>query len=138
MAARYILLGAAVVIAAAILIPEPAGKKVYTVDEVIEAKESLEGQTLSVKGETVKGSVMCTKMYCTDENPCCNICSSSVKLKGNKSIALEGEDIGCSGTNCEMNCTPTTGKRYIVTGILKQQNSHPYIETSSLRRVNQK
>lgn len=94
-------------------------QEAYSVDEAVEAASQLDGENVEVQGEAVKGRAICTQMACFDDNPCCNTCSAQVKLEENRSIILRGEEIGCSGNNCQVNCTPETGKTYLVKGTLE-------------------
>lgn len=118
-------------------ITEPSS--VYTIDEVWEKKDTLANKTITVMGLAYNGVPQCTLIGCTEKEPCCNKCASSLYLVekrpedeeyfnqyGGKehAIALEGiyEDrgFGCSGNDCEMECYPLEiGKWYNVTGALK-------------------
>lgn len=130
-AAAAVLLG---LVSMAIL--SSPGEKIYTVDEATNISAQLEGQNISVRGTAVQGSVACTQMACIGENQCCNTCSGSVQLEGNKSkINLQGEELGCSGTNCKLNCTPITGEEYIFKGVLKQDYGELRLEVNNYTKV---
>lgn len=108
---------------------------VYTIDYVQNNSEALNNQTVKIKGNVVQGPSMCTQMACIGNNTCCNTCSSSVYLGEDRQILLKGDDIGCSGTNCEMNCTPETGQRYVIKGVLSESRRSLGLEVESFRRV---
>ncbi len=71
----------------------------------------------------------CTKRYCGPNVACCNTCVAALFLSDPSgettipssntegSIRLTGENVGCSGMDCDIKCTPLeNGKIYIVTG----------------------
>lgn len=118
-----------------ILLASP-GKRVYTVDETANLSETLQGQNISVRGNLSKGRVACTQMACIGEDRCCNTCSGPVQLVGNSSmIALSGEELGCSGTNCNLDCTPEIGKKYIFRGVLKKQYNQLRLDVNNYTEV---
>lgn len=93
--------------------------EVYTVDEAVDKISQLEGENVTVNGTAVQGRAACTQRACIEEQ-CCNTCSAPVNLEGNTSLRLKGDEIDCSGTNCQLNCTPETGKNYLVEGNIQQ------------------
>ncbi|MFB6115217.1 MAG: hypothetical protein ABEK04_02910 [Candidatus Nanohalobium sp.] len=109
--------------------------EVYGVDYVVNNSGKLEGSTITVKGEVLRGPKVCTQMFCMEDNPCCNSCSASVKLKQEKEIKLTGKDPGCSGTNCALNCTPATGKKYLVTGKIKVKSGNTLLKVETFKEA---
>lgn len=110
---------------------EPDKIDVYTVDYVQNNSGALDNQTVKIRGQIVQGPSMCTEMACIGNNTCCNSCSSSVYLGESQEILLKGEDIGCSGTNCEMNCTPETNQEYVVKGTLTESRQGLSLEVEN-------
>ncbi|MFB6100740.1 MAG: hypothetical protein ABEK16_05715 [Candidatus Nanohalobium sp.] len=112
-----------------------SGEKALTVDEAVQRSGELQGQNITVRGKVVQGRLMCTQMYCGNSS-CCNTCSGQVRLKGEKSITLQGENIGCSGKSCNITCTPETGQKYIVKGQLQKKYGQIVLRVSNYRKVN--
>lgn len=105
-----------------------------TPEEVAANPGGYTGEKIRVEGRVSQGLVMCTEMACIGENKCCNTCSGGVEIGGGK-ISLKGEEIGCSGTNCGMNCTPETGKKYVLNGILENNSNGLSLKVSDYRGV---
>jgi hypothetical protein len=103
-------------------------KEALTPDKVIEQSEALENQRISVMGVAGVYRLICTQKECFLENPCCNICSGSLVLRGmGKKIILtgkyDGADVKCTGNDCEQECYPLkSGKKYEVIGLWKKVN----------------
>lgn len=114
---------------------ETGEMEVYTVDYVQNNSEALNNETVRIRGQVVQGVSMCTQMACIGNNTCCNTCSSSVYLGEEQEILLKGDNIGCSGTNCEMNCTPETNQDYIVKGTLTESRSGLGLEVENFGGV---
>jgi len=110
--------------------------KVYTVQEALNNYEKLEGKTITIQGEIRQGSVACTQMFCGN-NSCCNSYSGGIKLGGTSSVPLRGEEIGCSGNECNITCTPQTGKEYRVKGILNQSYGQKHFQIEKYSKVKQ-
>lgn len=132
---KYVVAAVAAVALISLSLLVAPGEKVYTVDEAVNNSQ-LQGQNVSVQGQVVQGAVVCTQMACIGEDQCCNTCSGSVELEGNNSnIVLQGEELGCSGTNCELNCTPDTGEEYVFKGVLKQDYGEFRLEVNNYSEV---
>ncbi len=112
-------------------------KEAYAIDYVQNNSETLKNQKVKIKGNLAKGPSMCTQMACTGNNTCCNTCSSSVYLGEDRQILLKGENIGCSGTNCEMNCTPETDQKYTVKGVLSESAKGLGLEVENYGRYSE-
>lgn len=103
-------------------------KKIY-----LKQLKKHEGELVMVKSRiTYSDSVSCTKIGCSEANPCCNNCSrSSINFKKKKfrKVILTPkdktvEDIGCYGSNCdwEDNCAYSRSKMVIVYGKVTKEN----------------
>jgi hypothetical protein len=111
-------------------------QEVYTVDEVLNKSGVINSQNISIRGKIVQGPVTCTQRMCGPEDQCCNTCSGPLELEGyNSSLVVRGHELGCSGTSCELNCTPTTGKEYVFQGHLKQNYGQISLEVENYREV---
>ena len=123
------------VITSAALLTAP-DNKVYTVQEALNNYEELEGKTITIQGEVKQGSIACTQMFCGN-NSCCNSCSGGVKLGENPSLPLKGANLSCSGNECNITCTPQTGKEYAVKGILNQSYGQKHFQIEKYSKVKQ-
>lgn len=110
-------------------------EKVYSVEEALNNYQELKGQSIILNGEIVQGKSVCTQVYCGPENPCCNSCSAPLELRNGTEIALTGDEIGCSGNSCSLNCTPIKGKIYRVEGEIQNQNGRKSFQVSDYREV---
>lgn len=66
---------------------------------------------------------MCTKMACSEDNPCCNQCSAGVEFDGIRLHASSGiEALGCSGNECSVSesCTYPDESLVTVYGIVSE------------------
>ncbi len=114
---------------------------VLSVDDVIANRSGFINQNISVEGIAGAEKIRCTLMACSEDSPCCNRCGGSLTLSGASSTleisgVYEGRGIGCSGNNCNQTCYPMErGKKYIVTGALKESYGELYIELKSLREI---
>ncbi len=112
-----------------------------SVDDAIAKRSGLINQNISVEGIAGAEKVRCTLMNCPEDNPCCNSCGGSLILSDGKAGleirgVYEGRGIGCSGNNCNQTCYPMErGKKYIITGALKESYGELYIELKSLREI---
>jgi hypothetical protein len=118
--------------------------EILTPERVLELKDSLVGQRISVIGGASIDTVICTEAVCTPEYPCCNGCSANLMLEGsNREMILlygvyEGVAVECSGNNCEFmeNCYPLEiGKRYEVTGMWTKTRFEYYLEIEDFREI---
>jgi hypothetical protein len=116
------------------MLPGNTGKAPLTPEEITANPGDYIGEEISVEANTSQGPAMCTQMACIGENKCCNTCSGSVNI-GDGEITLTGEGIGCSGTNCGMNCTPETGKKYVLNGVLENNSNRLSLNISDYERV---
>jgi hypothetical protein len=95
-----------------------------TVAEVLADPRAFEGRFIAVKGVIDPGAPYCTKIACSQENPCCNGCSANLRLFdavseiGSSGLYLDedGAALGCSGGNeCtwESTCTLERGNYWV-------------------------
>jgi len=71
----------------------------------------------------------CTKMKCTENNPCCNNCRiTTAKFRKGK-INLRGDGIGCYGNNCNVRkkCPYSKGDEIVVCGKVTKEYGRIYI-----------
>jgi len=108
---------------------------IYSVEEAVQNFDSLEGEEIVIQGEAVQGKQICTNIYCGSDNPCCNSCSASIKLRNGTEIPLQGDELGCSGNSCQINCTPVTGEVYSVTGYLDEKSSEKFFKVNDFKEV---
>lgn len=133
-----------VLVLGAVLIPglalleweKPSDSEVFTPDYVISSSEALIGEEISVNAEVREGPQACSQAYCGPENPCCNSCSAPLYIGSGERIRLEGENIGCSGNNCALNCAPQAGKEYVLRGELGN-DSGLFLEVESFEEGDQ-
>lgn len=125
------------VVSGALIAYSDSGPRVYTPAEVSGNIDSLQGAIISVEGEIQEGSLACTRRYCMNST-CCNTCSGSPNIGSNSSeIILQGENLTCSGKNCNITCRPQKGKRYILTGKISAEQSKIFLNVSSYSEVNE-
>ena len=110
-------------------------ERVYSVEQALNNYQELKDDSIILKGEIVQGESVCTQVYCGPENPCCNSCSASINLRNGTDIALTGEEIGCSGNSCSLNCKPVEGKIYRVEGEMQNQNGRKSFRVSDYEEV---
>ncbi len=106
------------------------------ISELINNKENFVDKTVTIKGKTsLSDLVRCTLQFCSEENPCCNSCSGNLVLKSeNIQIELTGKEIKCTGTNCDITCSPLQkNKEYIITGKFSEQNSKYSLEITDYK-----
>ncbi len=114
-----------------------------TPERVMQLKDSLLGQRISVVGIATISDVICTLAECGPDNPCCNACGGNLVLGGNTEEILlfgeyEGKRVGCSGNNCEFmeNCYPLElDKKYEVTGMWTKTPYEYYLEIEEFREI---
>jgi hypothetical protein len=87
-----------------------------TLAQLEQSPASYDGKKIEVTAEPDGSLLRCTKMACSQANPCCNACGSGFAigtLAGSKRIALEGAggaQWGCSGNECTQACNPFPSK----------------------------
>lgn len=105
-----------------------------TPEHVLQEKDLLLGERISVEGTADVYRMICTLIACEPENPCCNACGGNLALKGQEEKIMvhgdyEGKDVGCAGNNCNQTCYPLEKeKRYIVTGTWRKDYGEYYLE----------
>jgi hypothetical protein len=122
----------------------PAAPQEVSMKELYTNPTRYEGQRVVVRGEAssfdltlelVDGKLrlsrqsgpMCTLLFCGPGNDCCNHCGGGVSLMGGfdpesgweQGIALAGEGLGCSGTECSVACNPMEKQRHRVTAVFR-------------------
>ncbi len=113
-------------------------QKTLTVTDIIEKKDEMINQQISIEGIAGIDKLRCTLMACPVENPCCNSCGGSLALSDDRnSIGIrgqyEGKGVSCSGSECSQSCYPLErGKKYTITGTLRKEGGL-YIELKSFR-----
>ena len=96
------------------------------------------GETIQIQGQTkLSQYIACTRMYCGEENPCCNGCSGGLDLETEMTdISLRGDLIDCHGNDCGLNCTPIKqNKQYIIEGKLDKQQDIYMIEVTDYQLI---
>jgi len=112
-----------------------------TPEDVLQSKDSLLGERITVIGTADVYRMICTMVMCTEDDPCCNACGGSLGLKDAKEkIMLSGEyegvKAGCGGNNCEQTCHPLEiDKKYEVTGTWNQTRGEYYLEIEGFRGI---
>jgi hypothetical protein len=94
---------------AEIVAKSPTGVIAVTAAELEQNPQAYDGRKVEVTAEPKALAATCTKMACSQANPCCNRCSAGFKI--GQSIALEGaggEAYGCGGNECtwRSSCKP--------------------------------
>ncbi|MCP4642917.1 MAG: hypothetical protein GY851_20895 [bacterium] len=96
------------------------------------------------RGKIVKTRMrgpICTLKGCSPKAPCCNGCHVDVSLSDTPAtggLTLVGKGYGCSGTNCGLECNPTTGVHYEVTGVISmrtEERTEIKLTVESIRRL---
>lgn len=115
-----------------------------TVADIISDPARYSGRTITITGNVLAEPAICTKMACTEENPCCNSCGAGQSVyDGNdplneKGLALgqDGERLSCGGNECTYadNCTVESG-RYEITGEVVLGRFENHFEIASMTRV---
>lgn len=97
-----------------------------TVADLIANPGAYDGRFVAVRGEIKRRPAWCTKIGCSEANPCCNQCSASLNLydAGTDPTTSEGvylteggASVSCSGNSCDYqnHCT-LEGGNYWVSG----------------------
>ncbi|MBL7206446.1 MAG: hypothetical protein ISS36_02505 [Candidatus Aenigmarchaeota archaeon] len=111
-----------------------------TVSDLANKPTKYVDQRVSVEGKTKVVNTMCTTIFCSEENPCCNTCAGHLALAySGYEIFLFGEynqsRTGCEGSECSINCHPLkAGKNYRVTGTWKK-GAFYFIEIESFEEL---
>lgn len=113
---------------------EGVGEKVISVEELWENRDFYLGKEVIVSGVIKQINPRCTANECYEENPCCQSCGSSLGFKISNGVYLpffmeevNGKIIGCTGTNCELNCYPfEIMGNYTVNVIFRQRDEQNY------------
>lgn len=114
--------------------------QVLTPEQVMQQKDGLLDQTITVVGKAEAGRQICTLALCGPDTPCCNTCSGSLLLTGGANITLSGglqnQQVGCGGTNCRLDCWPMQeGKTYSVTGVWSKSYGEYSLTVKSFEEV---
>ncbi len=111
---------------------------VLEVSEVLANKDQYLGKPVSVKGLVSNGPAICTQIFCSPNEPCCNSCAADIVIGDKISIRgeLGGKAIGCGGNECDLNCGSfEPGKSYKVTGGLTEEYGQLYIDLESFEQL---
>ncbi|MCB1145220.1 MAG: hypothetical protein KDK41_00630 [Leptospiraceae bacterium] len=108
--------------------PQYENKTVTVTGKVFAGKNSIQfinGQPVSFRSS----GLICTSLYCTERNACCNQCYSQMSVADNDakdktliagSITLQGvyqnREISCQGDNCAVTCSLPEGSSVSITG----------------------
>jgi hypothetical protein len=111
-------------------------ERVLTPVQVLQQREDLMGQTITVLGTAEVLWSHCTEIVCPEQNPCCNACWCGVgfwaDVSEGQDIALSSPDIDCSGNECLITCQPFEfGVTYVVTGSLREDGGSSGLKTSA-------
>lgn len=108
-----------------------------TVAEVVTDPRAFEGHFVAIKGVVDPNAPGCTKIGCSDANPCCNQCTANLRVYddstqfGTEGIYLseEGTALGCTGNECNTrdNCALAPGN-YWVAGWLRLDGGAPRLD----------
>src|SRR3989344_6019715 len=92
-----------------------------SVSSVLNNTEKYLDKEISVTGKASVYGLRCTKVFCSEDNPCCNDCGGSLALEeSGKKLPIDG--VSCKGNECEQDCGSfEIGKEYTITGFLKQE-----------------
>lgn len=132
---KYLVLAAALILGlSAVFSMQQDAEKVYSVEELLNSSEDLEGENITVRGELFKGKTICTQEVCL-EDQCCNTCSAQLRLGRDGHLKIQNKELGCSGTNCGINCTPETGENYLFEGQLENRYGQASLEVSDYREA---
>jgi len=99
-----------------------------TAEQLLANPGKYEGKMVAIEAAPEPGPVRCTLMVCSQENPCCNSCGSSLVIKSSRGdILIEGGS--CKGDECSLSCSPfAQGEKASISGIFKASGSGYAIE----------
>lgn len=87
-----------------------------------------ENEIVNVRGIVHTDKMMCTKMACSEDDPCCNGCRSGMILDS-EGVKIYLDGIECTGNNCEMDCQGLVdGKEYTIRGTYSVRRNFKFIE----------
>lgn len=112
-------------------------ESILEISNLLKNPQSYDGKEVSVRGKIALDPLQkCTKVFCSEENPCCNTCGGKLLFVNDDSVLhLVGKDLKCSGNNCEMVCTPLeVNKEYTIKGIFRSQGSILEVKEYSLAK----
>ena len=107
------------------------GAAVVTPWDVLENSDAFLGNQVWMIGTVRAGrNGTCGQVECSELDPCCQPCGSSVTLDG--VVELSGPNrfggyTGCTGNNCEMTCTPPLRQRLCVNGTVRESDNDDWI-----------
>ncbi|PIP56800.1 hypothetical protein COX05_01020 [candidate division WWE3 bacterium CG22_combo_CG10-13_8_21_14_all_39_12] len=122
-----------------ILVPSPIPKnnEILTISQILDNPTLYLDETIQLRVKT-KSRLVCTERACGPDIECCNTCSGSIYLldidntTNNPQLPLKGENISCSGMDCNITCTTIQpNEEYLITGIFHQID-HSYGPTYEL------
>jgi len=90
----------------------------YQVTAISAIGPAMEGQKVTVTSKVAPSvNAACTMMLCSESEPCCNTCTSDLRMGD---IVLDAPDLTCKGTNCDWmdNCTYNQGDVITVYGVV--------------------
>ena len=96
---------------------------ILNIDDIIFNKQLYVGQEIQIKGivDSV-GMKACTRMACSDDDPCCNTCTGRMGIVSDSNELLT--DIECNGNECEMTCGDfILGQENVLNGVLIEKGS---------------
>ncbi|MEC9465210.1 MAG: hypothetical protein VX834_05475 [Myxococcota bacterium] len=104
---------------------------VISLADLIANVETYQHQLVRVTDTVSLGVPFCTKMFCSEENPCCNNCSSSLEFTHeDTSVRLAG--LNCGGNECtyQDNCPYADGATVSVMGFVR---AHTFEDFTNIR-----
>ncbi len=92
------------------VVGEP-GYQVATLDEIEAHMEAWDGVRVMLCEPLEIGPLLCTKMACSQVNPCCNQCGAGYRFDSWVGVSAgQAEGLwGCSGDDCSQTCAPFDG-----------------------------
>ena len=94
-----------------------------TVAAILAAPADYDGHFVAIKGVFDPNAPFCTKIGCSDANPCCNSCGATMRVYDDASqfgtegiyLSEEGVSLGCNGNECNVleHCGVTAGKYWV-------------------------
>jgi len=101
-----------------------------SLDDLLNDPKAWIGQAVAVTAPVDAGPMYCTKMACSQDNPCCNTCGAGMQFigKGGNGVASEVdlEGLSCGGNECTAmdECSYPIGDTVTVWGVVAENYGH--------------